>query len=111
MFPSTRKTVKEGHSSKVDFHEGYFRATVLYVQHEPQALDRGCYNTDFYKDFRKEARVYKKRLQELQGTVVPVCFGYYLAVDDLYGPYSVLLLEYCGESLTVLFEDLRVEHK
>lgn len=70
-----------------------------------------CYNIDFYKDFRMEARVYKKRLQELQGTVVPVCFGYYLAVDDLYGPYSVLLLEYCGESLPVLFEDLKVEHK
>lgn len=70
-----------------------------------------CYNTDFYKDFRKEARVYKKRLQELQGSVVPVCFGYYLAVDDLYGPYSVLLLEYCGESLPDLFEDLKTEQK
>lgn len=55
--------------------------------------------------------MYKKRLQELQGSVVSVCFGYYLAVDDLYGPYSVLLLEYCGENLPVLFEDLKVEHK
>lgn len=40
-----------------------------------------CYNIDFYKDFRLEDQVYKNHLHELQSSVVPVCFGYYLAVD------------------------------
>lgn len=65
-----------------------------------------CYNMEYYNDFYVEARVYKKRLEELQGRVVPVFFGYYLAVDEEYGPYSLLLLEYCGRSLKTIFQDL-----
>lgn len=68
-----------------------------------------CYNTRYSMDFLVEARVYKRRLEELQGRVVPVCFGYYMAVDEEYGPYSLLLMEYCGRSLTTLFEDMKAK--
>lgn len=70
-----------------------------------------CYNIDFYKDFRLEDQVYKNHLHELQSSVVPVCFGYYLAVDDLYEPYSLLLLEYCGGNLSKCFEVLEVKDR
>lgn len=70
-----------------------------------------CYNMRYTRDFHIEARVYKKRLEELQGRVVPVFFGYYLAIDEECGPYSFLLLEYCGRRLTTEFEDLEIEER
>lgn len=70
-----------------------------------------CYDIDFYKDDRLEVQVYKNHLQELQGSVVPVCFSYYLAIDELYGPYSLLLLQCCGGNLSKCFEDLEVKDR
>lgn len=65
---------------------------------EVHVLLKYCYNTKFFRDFKQEARVYKARLGGLQEEVV--LFRYYLAEDELYGPYSLLPLGYRRGSLT-----------
>lgn len=67
---------------------------------------KGCYNPTFYKDMKKEARAYRKRLRALQGRIVPTYFGYYKAEDQEFGPHCLILMEYCGESVETIFEDL-----
>lgn len=70
-----------------------------------------CYCMGCSRDIEIEVRVYKKRLGELQGRIVSVCYGYYLGKEENRGPYSLLLLEYCGQSLSTLFEDLSIEKR
>lgn len=71
-----------------------------------------CYNTKYRRDFDVEAQVYKRHLEELQGRVVPVCFGYYQTVDEEEcGPSSLLLLEYCGQGLDTIFEDMKAKEQ
>lgn len=53
---------------------------------EVHVLLKYCYNAKFFRDFKQEVRVYKARLGGLQEEVV--LFRYYLAEDELYGPYS-----------------------
>lgn len=67
---------------------------------------KGCYNPTFYKDMKKEARAYRTCLRALQGRVVPTYFGYYKAVDQEFGPHCLILMEFCGESVETIFEDL-----
>lgn len=68
-----------------------------------------CYNVEYYKDFKQEAKIYEARLGDLQGSIVPTFFGYYRAVDKKYGPYSLLLLEHCGERITREFRALDIK--
>lgn len=105
--PTYLKADKQIHVTvKHTIHESDHSTVYLGVIKGKHVVLKCCYNTRYSRDFLIEARVYKKRLEELQGRVVPVCFGYYLGTDEECGPYSLLLLEYCGQSLTTLFEDL-----
>ena len=70
-----------------------------------------CDEGKFFNDFRKESNVYQKYLRNLQGFVVPRFFGYYEALDEEYGPYSCLILEYCGTTVHDLFERLDPSEK
>ena len=70
-----------------------------------------CDEGKFFDDFRKEANVYQRYLRDLQGFVVPRFFGYYEELDEEYGPFSCLILEYCGTTVHDIFERLEPSEK
>lgn len=49
-----------------------------------------------------EYKFYQK-LEPLQGRSIPRCYGLFQAPDE---PTACLVLEYCGESLSVAFDEL-----
>lgn len=110
--PASSSSDKQVHVTVICVLHDSDHSTVYLGEIEGQKVAlKCCYNMEYSRDFHIEARVYKKRLEELQGRVVPVFFGYYLAVDEEFGPYSLLLLEYCGRRLTTVFEELAVDER
>lgn len=108
-YPNTPASTAENEVQilvKSVIHESNHSTVYLGLLKSVQVVVKCCYDVEFYKEFKQEAKIYEKRLGGLQGDIVPAFFGYYRSLDDEYGPYSLLLLEYCGERISRSFHDL-----
>ncbi|EPQ50079.1 hypothetical protein GLOTRDRAFT_141631 [Gloeophyllum trabeum ATCC 11539] len=83
---NSRTTVYRGQT------QGIRALLVLKFAHSVQALE----------DLRREASLYQKQLFRLQGTVIPICYGFFEAVHDTF-PLGCLILEDCGDPPDIIF--------
>jgi hypothetical protein len=68
-----------------------------------------CFSQESADELKVEAAFYEQ-LKDLQGDAVPTCFGYFEAMIEATIP-ACLVMEFCGESLQVSFDELPLEQR